>query len=145
MHDFGNSPALLSWLRLKALPSLGVPQRLRRRGHRLGRLPRRWCALLVQSISQGPKNQPKPGAKTRPSYLAMMRTMLAKNREITTRLKIKACSLLTIFFEVSLGCRSSPKVQRTFDCQSKAGFRCTLDRSPKAADNRRNRVPKLYR
>ena len=53
----------------------------------------------------------------------------------------------TTFFEVSLGYRSSLKVQRTSDYQSKVGFPYTLDRSPEVVDSRRNRnrVPKPYR
>jgi hypothetical protein len=54
---------------------------------------------------------------------------------------------LTTFFEVSLGCRPSLKVQRTSDYQSKVGFPYTLDRSPEGGDRRRKRAraPKLYR
>jgi hypothetical protein len=51
------------------------------------------------------------------------------------------------FFEVSLGCKSSSRVQRTSDYQSKVGFPYTLDRSPEVVGSRRglNREPKLYR
>jgi len=43
---------------------------------------------------------------------------------------------LPTFFQISLGCKSSPKVQRTSDYQSKRGFPDTLDRSPEVVDNR---------
>jgi hypothetical protein len=54
---------------------------------------------------------------------------------------------LANFFELSLGCKSSLKAQRTSDYQSKVGFPYTSDRSPEVVDSRRNRnrVPKPYR
>jgi hypothetical protein len=61
-------------------------------------------------------------------------------------LRVLVC-YLTTFFEVSLGYRSSPKVQRTSDYQSKVGFPYTWDRFPEVVDRRRERspAPKLYR
>ena len=51
------------------------------------------------------------------------------------------------FFTVSLGCKSSPKVQRTSGYQSKVEFLNTLDPSPEVVGSRRkpNRVPRLFR